>query len=111
MPSITSYQLATLRGNALPSTKDVKEILTVRALRQMMMTLNRVIRELHGKNIKDVPAQGISKLTRVPACRLRVPGCQVCPAAAERRKSLRYWMTTRGSTCSTRPHVLPIKPL
>ncbi|EGV99268.1 60S acidic ribosomal protein P2 [Cricetulus griseus] len=76
---VASYFLATLGGNSSPSTKDILEkILDSVGIEADDDRLNEVIRELNGKNIEDVIAQGVGKLARV-----RVPaGGAVAVSAA-----------------------------
>lgn len=67
MRYVASYLLAALGGNSSPSAKDIKKILDSVGIEADDDRLNKVISELHGKNIEDVIAQGIGKLASVPA--------------------------------------------
>nr|XP_014337701.1 PREDICTED: 60S acidic ribosomal protein P2 isoform X2 [Bos mutus] len=67
MRYIASYLSAALGGNSSPSAKDIKKILDSVGIEADDDRLNKVISELHGKNIEDVIAQGIGKLASVPA--------------------------------------------
>ncbi|MXQ90454.1 hypothetical protein E5288_WYG016191 [Bos mutus] len=58
MRYVASYLLAALGGNSSPSAKDIKKILDSVGIEADDDRLNKVISELHGKNIEDVIAQG-----------------------------------------------------
>ncbi|XP_040842375.1 60S acidic ribosomal protein P2-like [Ochotona curzoniae] len=59
---IASFLLAALGSNALPSAKDITKILGSVGINADDDWFNKVLSELKGRNIKDVVAQGISKL-------------------------------------------------
>ncbi|XP_075396686.1 LOW QUALITY PROTEIN: uncharacterized protein LOC142437370 [Tenrec ecaudatus] len=118
MRYVASYLLAALGGNASPSAKDIKKILDSVGIEADDSRLNKVIRELNGKNIGDVIAQGIGKLASVPAGGGAVavsaaPGS--APAAAEEKKDERKEESEesdddKGFGLFDHPCLLPMNP-
>ena len=67
MRYVAAYLLATLGGNASPSEKDLKKILSSVGVDADSASLAKVISELKGKNIEEVLAEGKEKLASVPS--------------------------------------------
>ncbi|XP_033627483.1 60S acidic ribosomal protein P2-like [Asterias rubens] len=66
MRYVAAYLLAALGGNASPSASDIKKILDSVGIEADDAYLNKVIKELSGKDIEEVIAEGQSKLASVP---------------------------------------------
>ncbi|XP_071790940.1 large ribosomal subunit protein P2-like [Asterias amurensis] len=66
MRYVAAYLLAALGGNASPSASDIKKILDSVGIEADDALLNKVIKELSGKDIEEVIADGQSKLASVP---------------------------------------------
>ncbi|KAM4583480.1 60S acidic ribosomal protein P2 [Fundulus diaphanus] len=77
MRYVAAYLLAVLGGNANPSAKDIKDILSSVGIEAEDERLNKVVSELNGKDINEVMNSGLSKLASVPA-----GGAVAAPAAA-----------------------------
>ena len=63
MRYVAAYMLAALGGNASPSAKDIKSILSSVGIDADDSSLNKVISEMAGKSIEDVLAAGKEWLT------------------------------------------------
>ncbi|XP_029287889.1 60S acidic ribosomal protein P2 [Cottoperca gobio] len=97
MRYVAAYLLAVLGGNTSPSAKDIKAILGSVGIEADDERLNKVIRELNGKDLNEVMNSGLSKLTSVPAggavaapaaaaAGAAAAGAAATPAAAEEKK-------------------------
>ena len=58
MRYVAAYLLAALGGNASPSASDIKKILDSVGIEADDAYLNKVIKELSGKDIEEVIAEG-----------------------------------------------------
>ena len=58
MRYVAAYLLAALGGNASPSATDIKKILDSVGIEADDAHLNKVIKELSGKDIEEVIAEG-----------------------------------------------------
>ncbi|KAK0148287.1 60S acidic ribosomal protein P2 [Merluccius polli] len=67
MRYVAAYLLAALGGNASPTAKDIKAILSSVGIEADDERLNKVISEMNGKDINEVMNSGLAKLTSVPA--------------------------------------------
>ncbi|XP_072905332.1 large ribosomal subunit protein P2-like [Hemitrygon akajei] len=67
MRYIAAYLLAVLGGNEAPSSKDIKKILDSVGIEADDERLDKVIKELKGKNVDDVISAGNAKLASVPS--------------------------------------------
>ena len=63
MRYVAAYLLAVLGGNASPSDKDLKKILSSVGIDADVACMKKVISELKGKDINDVMASGMSPTT------------------------------------------------
>ncbi|XP_029539815.1 large ribosomal subunit protein P2-like [Oncorhynchus nerka] len=77
MRYVSAYLLAVLGGNTSPSSKDIKTILGSVGIEAEDERLDKVVKELNGKDINEVMNSGLSKLASVPA-----GGAVAAPAAA-----------------------------
>ena len=83
MRYVAAYLLAALGGNASPSEKDLKKILSSVGVEVDASSLKLVISELKGKSIEDVLAEGREKLASVPS--------GAAPAAATASSGILYY--------------------
>lgn len=67
MRYVAAYLLATLGGKASPSAADLKKILDSVGIEAEKERLEKVIKELTGKNVTEVIAEGSKKLASVPS--------------------------------------------
>merc|ERR1712142_967863 len=67
MRYVAAYLLSSLGGNTAPSAKDIKKILESVGIEADETRMEKVISELHGKNVDEVIAQGYGKLASMPA--------------------------------------------
>lgn len=67
MRYVAAYLLATLGGKASPSAADLKKILDSVGIEAEKDRLEKVIKELAGKNVTEVIAEGSKKLASVPS--------------------------------------------
>lgn len=81
MRHIAAYMLATLGGNAQPSAADVSSILKSVGINADGASLEKLIAELSGKDVKEVIAQGSKKMASMPAGVAAAPS-GAAPAAA-----------------------------
>ena len=58
MRYVAAYLLAVLGGNGSPKAKDIKQILSSVAVDIDDDSLSKVIKELEGKNLKELIAEG-----------------------------------------------------
>ncbi|XP_041743511.1 60S acidic ribosomal protein P2 [Coregonus clupeaformis] len=93
MRYVAAYLLAVLGGNTSPSSKDIKTILGSVGIEADDERLDKVVKELNGKDINEVMNSGLSKLASVPAGgAVAAPAAAgsaaagVAPAAAEEKK-------------------------
>ncbi|XP_068678097.1 large ribosomal subunit protein P2-like [Montipora foliosa] len=82
MRYVAAYLLATLGGNKNPSASDIKDILSSVGIDVDPECLDVVIKELSGKNINEVIAQGKTKLASVPTGGAVVAGAGSAGSAA-----------------------------
>ncbi|KAK2169355.1 hypothetical protein NP493_1194g00003 [Ridgeia piscesae] len=67
MRYVAAYLLAVLGGNASPSDKDIKKILSSVGIDADDACMKKVISELKGKDVADVMASGRNKLSSMPS--------------------------------------------
>eukprot|EP00048_Salpingoeca_helianthica_P001915 m.52747 g.52747 ORF g.52747 m.52747 type:complete len:106 (+) comp11792_c0_seq2:128-445(+) len=67
MRYVAAYLLAALGGKASPSAEDVKAILASVGIEADDAKLSKVVKELNGKDINAVIAEGEKKLASVPS--------------------------------------------
>merc|ERR1712033_20608 len=67
MRYIAAYMLAALGGNESPSKDDLEKILGSVAIKADSARLDLIIKELKGKNLETLIAEGMSKLASVPS--------------------------------------------
>ncbi|KAJ1517704.1 60S acidic ribosomal protein P2, partial [Coelomomyces lativittatus] len=67
MRHIAAYLLAALGGNESPSANDIQKILESIGIDADQDQLNKVIDELSGKNIEEVIANGMTKMSSIPS--------------------------------------------
>jgi len=67
MRYVAAYLLSALGGNNNPEAKDIKKILESVGIEADDTRMEKVINELHGKNVDEVIAQGYGKLASMPA--------------------------------------------
>ncbi|CAH1163974.1 unnamed protein product, partial [Phaedon cochleariae] len=89
MRYVAAYLLAVLGGNNSPASSDLEKILGSVGVEADGERLSRVIKELNGKSIDELIAQGREKLSSMPvggapAAAAAAPGA--APAAAEGKK-------------------------
>jgi large subunit ribosomal protein LP2 len=82
MKHIAAYLLATLGGNESPKAKDVSKILESVGIEADQDRLNTLLKELEGKSIDELIAQGSSKLASMPSGGAAAPASGSAPAAA-----------------------------
>ena len=83
MKHIAAYLLATLGGNESPKAKDVSKILESVGIEADQDRLNTLLKELEGKSIDELIAQGSSKLASMPSGgAAAAPASGSAPAAA-----------------------------
>nr|ACY71258.1 ribosomal protein P2 [Chrysomela tremula] len=90
MRYVAAYLLAVLGGNNSPSNSDLEKILGSVGVEAEGERLSRVIKELNGKSIDELIAQGREKLSSMPvggapAAVAAAPGA--APAAAEKKEA------------------------
>ncbi|XP_076369339.1 uncharacterized protein LOC143256259 isoform X2 [Tachypleus tridentatus] len=66
MRYVAAYLLSVLGGNKNPSSEDIEKILGSVGIEAEKQKLDKVIKELKGKDVKEVMEQGRSKLASVP---------------------------------------------
>merc|ERR1712146_58281 len=67
MRIIAAYLLAVLGGNSSPKAENIKKILSSVGIEGDAGKIDKLIKELDGKNIEEVIAEGQSKLAMVPS--------------------------------------------
>ena len=67
MRYVAAYLLATLGGKASPTAADLKKILDSVGIEAENDRLDKVVKELTGKNVTEVIAEGSKKLASVPS--------------------------------------------
>lgn len=67
MRYVAAYLLAALGGKASPSAADLKKILDSVGIEAEKDRVDKVIKELAGKNVTEVIAEGSKKLASVPS--------------------------------------------
>merc|ERR1711893_194229 len=67
MRYVAAYMLAVLGGNESPSAKDIKKILSSVGIDADSALVDKVIKELDGKDINELIAEGREKLASVPS--------------------------------------------
>merc|ERR1712112_389560 len=67
MRYVAAYLLSALGGNTNPEAKEIKKILESVGIEADDTKMEKVIKELHGKNVDEVIAQGYGKLASMPA--------------------------------------------
>ena len=67
MRYVAAYLLATLGGKASPTAADLKKILDSVGIEAEKDRLEKVVKELSGKNVTEVIAEGSKKLASVPS--------------------------------------------
>ncbi|KND92392.1 60S acidic ribosomal protein P2 [Tolypocladium ophioglossoides CBS 100239] len=67
MKHLAAYLLLGLGGNASPSAKDVKAVLSSVGIEADDERLNQLISELKGKDVNELIAAGSEKLASVPS--------------------------------------------
>jgi len=81
MRIIAAYLLAVLGGNSSPSAEDIKAILDSVGISTDTDRADKLVAELHGKDISEIIAAGKSKLSAVPS--VAAPAASAAaPAAA-----------------------------
>jgi len=66
MKVIAAYLLAVLGGHANPTANDINKILGAVGAEADSDRVEKLVAELHGKNIEEIIAAGKSKLASVP---------------------------------------------
>ncbi|CZR54143.1 probable 60S acidic ribosomal protein P2 [Phialocephala subalpina] len=67
MKHLAAYLLLTLGGNTSPSAKDIKSVLESVGIEADDERLDTLLKELDGKDINELIAEGSSKLASVPS--------------------------------------------
>ncbi|KAI9103041.1 60S acidic ribosomal protein P2 [Phlyctochytrium arcticum] len=67
MKHVAAYLLATLGGNSSPSAADVKKILSAVGIESEEERLTKLIKELEGKDVNELIAEGSKKLSSLPS--------------------------------------------
>merc|ERR1711893_343590 len=67
MRYVAAYMLAVLGGKESPSAKDIKKILSSVGIDADSALVDKVIKELDGKDINELIAEGREKLASVPS--------------------------------------------
>lgn len=67
MRVVAAYLLAVLGGNNSPSGKDIKKILDSVGVQAEDDRIDKLLSELEGKDVNEVIANGLSKLSSVPS--------------------------------------------
>lgn len=67
MRYIAAYMLATLGGNANPSSADVAKILKAGGISVDQEEAERLVSELSGKDLNKLMAEGSNKMASIPA--------------------------------------------
>jgi large subunit ribosomal protein LP2 len=67
MKYLAAYMLAVLGGKTAPSAADVKSILDSCGIDADSATLDRLMSAVEGKDINELVAEGMSKLSSVPS--------------------------------------------
>jgi len=67
MRYIAAYLLLQIGGNASPSAKDIKKVLSAVGIECDDERLDKLISELEGKSVDELIAAGSSKLASVPS--------------------------------------------
>ncbi|XP_050370130.1 60S acidic ribosomal protein P2B-like [Argentina anserina] len=93
MKVVAAYLLAVLGGNASPSAKDIKSILSSVGAEADSDRIELLLKELKGKDITEIIASGREKLASVPsggggvaAAAPAAAGGAAAPAAAEQKE-------------------------
>ncbi|KAK4899147.1 60S acidic ribosomal protein P2 [Elasticomyces elasticus] len=83
MKHLAAYLLLGLAGNTSPSAEDVKEVLSSVGIEAEEERLTLLLKELEGKDINELIAQGTEKLASVPSGGVGAPssGGAAAPAA------------------------------
>ncbi|XP_013786400.1 60S acidic ribosomal protein P2-like [Limulus polyphemus] len=66
MRYVAAYLLSVLGGNKNPSSEDIEKILGSVGIEAEKQKLDKVIKELKGKDVNEVMEEGRSKLASVP---------------------------------------------
>eukprot|EP00195_Chlamydomonas_chlamydogama_P011181 CAMPEP_0202895240 /NCGR_PEP_ID=MMETSP1392-20130828/4482_1 /ASSEMBLY_ACC=CAM_ASM_000868 /TAXON_ID=225041 /ORGANISM="Chlamydomonas chlamydogama, Strain SAG 11-48b" /LENGTH=66 /DNA_ID=CAMNT_0049580179 /DNA_START=64 /DNA_END=260 /DNA_ORIENTATION=- len=66
MRVISAYLLAVLGGNASPSEADIKKILSAVGVEAESERIQKLLKELEGKDVQAVIAEGKGKLASLP---------------------------------------------
>ena len=82
MKHIAAYLLANLGGNASPQAKDITAILSSVGIEADQERLSALLKELEGKNIDELIAEGSKKLASVPSGGAAPAAAGGAPAAA-----------------------------
>merc|ERR1712080_136454 len=64
---VAAYMLAALGGNEQPSKADLEKILGSVAIKADSARLDLILKELKGKNLETLIAEGMDKLASVPS--------------------------------------------
>ena len=67
MRYVAAYMLATLGGKASPNADDVKRILSSVGVESDQNKIDIVLKNLQGKNIDELIAEGLTKLSTMPS--------------------------------------------
>ncbi|GAB6030092.1 60S acidic ribosomal protein P2 [Chamberlinius hualienensis] len=67
MRYVAAYLLAVIGGNKNPSSDDIEKILSSVGIEAEKEKLNKVIKELHGKDVRQLIEQGKGKLSSMPS--------------------------------------------
>ncbi|ODQ52390.1 hypothetical protein SAICODRAFT_81727, partial [Saitoella complicata NRRL Y-17804] len=67
MKYLAAYLLLTIGGNASPSAEDIKSVLSAVGIEADEERLSSLLKELEGKDINELIAEGSSKLSSVPS--------------------------------------------
>merc|ERR1712002_362643 len=93
MRYVAAYLLSALGGNTNPEAKEIKKILESVGIEADDERMEKVIKELMGKNVDEVIAQGYCKLASMPAggavavaSSASAGGAAAAPAAAAEEK-------------------------
>ncbi|EFC43628.1 predicted protein [Naegleria gruberi] len=89
MKVVAAYLLAVLGGNEQPAKKDIEKILSSVGAEVDGEQIDRLLKELSGKNVFDVIASGKEKLASVPtggAAASSAPAAAASTAAAVEEK-------------------------
>ncbi|BFZ62152.1 60S acidic ribosomal protein P2 [Saitoella coloradoensis] len=67
MKYLAAYLLLTVGGNTSPSAEDIKSVLSAVGIEADEERLSSLLKELEGKDINELIAEGSSKLSSVPS--------------------------------------------